>query len=265
MKLPLSRALRTAAFAACVGVASVAQATTASTNYSDLWWNPSEPGWGVNLSQQADVLFGTFFVYDAGENAVWYSTTFTYHSTGANGAVTYAGDLFQTSGPAQGTPWNPALLKYRQVGTATITFGDAGHALLSYTVNGVAVNKEITRQTFAENSLVGDYIGGTTDVTFNCKDPSRNGLLTTDPGAFSIVQKGADLVIKFPTCTYTGQYTQQGQVGRVEGIYECTNFAVGEATFTAMQSEKGGIVGNYNGRDKSCEFRGNIGGMRVMK
>ena len=41
--------------------------------------------------------------------------------------------------------------------------------------------------------------------------------------------------------------------------------AVGEITFTGMQSEKGGIVGNYTGRDNSCSFRGNIGGMRLLK
>ena len=252
-------------FAAAVTTSALSSATPNSVNYSDLWYNPAESGWGVNLAHQGDVLFGTFFVYGAGEQAVWYSATFTLQSIGANGAITYAGDLFQTNGSAQGTAWDPALVKYRQVGTASLTFGDAAHAVLSYTADGVLVNKEITRQTFAHNSILGDYIGSTSDVTFNCKDPARNGLHTTDPGAFTIRQQGADVVIRFPTCTYTGQYTQQGQVGYIDGIYECTNFAVGAARFHALQSEKGGIVGTYTGFDKSCEFRGNIGGMRVFQ
>jgi hypothetical protein len=71
--------------------------------------------------------------------------------------------------------------------------------------------------------------------------------------------------MRLPTCTYTGQYTQQGQIGRVDAIFECTNNAIGEIVFSGMQAEKGGIVGNYVGRDKSCSFRGNIGGVRRVK
>ena len=72
--------------------------------------------------------------------------------------------------------------------------------------------------------------------------------------------------MRFPTCTVTnGVYTQQGQIGQVEAIYNCLGGAVGEIKFSALQSEKGGIVGTYTGRDNSCSFRGNIGGMRVMQ
>lgn len=250
-------------FAIASGISSLAVATT-STNYSDLWSTPGEDGWGLNLNQQGDILFGTFFVYGAGNQPVWYTGTFTYQSTSANGVVTYDGNLYKTTGPAIGTPFNPALVGYQQVGLATFEFGDDAHAQLRYTVDGVIVVKEITRLTFASQTLIGTYIGATSDVTFDCKDPLRNNLVTTDLGQFTISQ-GTDLVIKFPVCTYTGQYTQQGQVGRVDAIYECTNNAVGEITFAGMASEKGGIVGTYTGKDKSCSFRGNIGGMRVLR
>lgn len=244
--------------------ASAPAAATTSTNYSDLWAKSDEPGWGLNISQQADVLFGTFFVYGAGNQAIWYSATFTYQSTGANGVVTYGGDLYLTTGPAIGTPYNPALVGYTQVGLATLEFGDDAHALLRYTVGNVVVVKEITRLTFTAQTLVGSYIGATSDITYDCTDPTRNNLKTTDAGSFTIAQEGADLVLRFPTCTYTGQYVQQGQIGQVDAIYECTNNAIGEVKFTGMQTAKGGIVGNYTGRDKSCFFRGNIGGMRLL-
>src|SRR5450631_3618765 len=32
---------------------SVAGATSLTPNFSDLWWNPNESGWGLNISQQA--------------------------------------------------------------------------------------------------------------------------------------------------------------------------------------------------------------------
>jgi len=34
---------------------------------------------------------------------------------------------------------------------------------------------------------------------------------------------------------------------------------------SARQSEQGGIVGTYTGKDSRYSFRGNIGGMRVLK
>jgi len=32
---------------------------------SDLWWNPSESGWGMQLVRGGEVTFATLFVYDA--------------------------------------------------------------------------------------------------------------------------------------------------------------------------------------------------------
>ena len=36
-----------------------------ATNYQDLWWNPAESGWGVNFTHQGDIIFATWFTYDA--------------------------------------------------------------------------------------------------------------------------------------------------------------------------------------------------------
>jgi hypothetical protein len=262
MKTRFVRLLKTSLFALAVGASSLAAAAL-PTNYSDLWWNADEPGWGLNISQQADALFSTFFVYDAGGQAVWYSVTLAYQSTGANGAVTYGGDLFETSGPAQGTPYNPALIKYRMVGTATIEFGDDAHGLLRYTADGVVVTRAITRQTFAAISPVGAFWGGTSDVTFNCKNEASNGLVTVDRGPVDITLVDNFAVIRAATCFYEGDWTQHGQVGSVDGRYECTNGAQGAVKFSGLRFEKGGLVGNYTGRDSSCEFRGNIGGVRI--
>ena len=264
MRARLLQLLSVTLFAIATVVSLPAVATT-STNYSDLWVTQGEAGWGLNISQQADTLFGTFFVYGAGNQAIWYSATFTYQATLTNGVVLYSGNLYQTTGPSIDAPFNPALVGYTQVGLASLEFGDDAHALLRYNVNTAVVVKQITRLTFASQTLIGTYIGGSTDITFDCKDTARNGLVTTDPGQFSISQEGGDLVLRLPTCTYTGQYTQQGQIGHVDGIYLCTNNAVGAVVFTGMQSAKGGIVGNYTGHDNSCSFQGNIGGVRLIR
>lgn len=81
---------------------------TTFTNYSDLWATPDEAGWGINLNQQGDILFGTWFVYGAGNQPVWYTGTLTYQATLANGVVVYGGNIYQTTGPAIGTPFAPS-------------------------------------------------------------------------------------------------------------------------------------------------------------
>ena len=73
--------------------------------------------------------------------------------------------------------------------------------------------------------------------------------------------------MRFPTCTVTnGVFAQYGQITQVDAIYNnCPGRAYGEIKFSALQSEQGGIVGTYTGKDSSYSFRGNIGGMRVLK
>ncbi len=32
-------------------------------NYSDLWWNQNESGWGMMLNHQGDVIFAPWYTY----------------------------------------------------------------------------------------------------------------------------------------------------------------------------------------------------------
>ncbi len=40
-------------------------------NYQGLWWNPLESGWGINFAHQGDIIFATWFTYDAGGKPWW--------------------------------------------------------------------------------------------------------------------------------------------------------------------------------------------------
>src|SRR5262249_46385393 len=47
----------------------------ANANYQGLWWRSpanSESGWGVNLAHQGDILFATWFTYDASGAGQWF-------------------------------------------------------------------------------------------------------------------------------------------------------------------------------------------------
>jgi hypothetical protein len=261
-----SNLLRAALLAAAIATTAPTYATTFSTNLTDMWGNNQESGWGLFIDQQGDVILGTFFIYDKFGTAKWYTVQWKITAIGP-GSTGYTGTLYETSGPPfSQVPYDPKLVTYRQVGDATIQFGDDAHALLNYTIDGGGAVKQITRLTFVPNSILGSYIGSTQDVTFDCKDPTRNGLVTTDPGPFTITQNQDGYVLKFPTCEVTnGVFQQFGQIGKVDAIYNCLGGATGEIKFTGLMSEKGGITGTYTGKDKSCSFSGNVGGMRVMK
>ena len=115
-----------------------------ATNYQDLWWNPSESGWGVNLAHQGNILFATLYTYDASGKALWLSMS--------NGALigprTYQGALYSTVGPPfNASPWGAYTAT--QVGTMTFQFNDGKSGTLTYSVNGVTVVKPIQRYEFS--------------------------------------------------------------------------------------------------------------------
>ena len=124
-----------------------------ATNYSDIWWKSpatSESGWGINLNQEGDTIFATWFTYDEDGTPLWLVVTAA--KTGAN---VFTGDLYRTTGPAfSSVPFNPALVVATKVGTATFTFADGNNATFSYTVqlasmmSPVTQSKAITRQIF---------------------------------------------------------------------------------------------------------------------
>jgi hypothetical protein len=118
-------------------------------NVQGLWWNSpagSESGWGVNLTQQGDIVFATWFTYDTDGSGMW-----LVMSKGDKIADnTYSGALYRTTGPAfSANPWSPSQVGLTPVGSATFTFTDGSNGTFAYTVNGTTQSKPITRQIFS--------------------------------------------------------------------------------------------------------------------
>jgi hypothetical protein len=114
-----------------------------SDNFQDLWWNPSESGWGVNVTHQGDIVFATLFTYGADGKPLW----LVMSKGDRTSAGTYSGPLYRTTGPAfDASPWHPVTLT--QVGTMTFSFSSGDAGTMTYTVDGVTVTKSIERQTF---------------------------------------------------------------------------------------------------------------------
>jgi len=116
-------------------------------NYQGLFYNApaeSEAGWGINFAHQGDVIFATWFTYDATGRAWWLTMTADKVADGV-----YAGTLYETRGPAFSTvPFNSAAVTSAAVGNGTLTFSDVDHATFHYVVNGVDQTKTIVRQVF---------------------------------------------------------------------------------------------------------------------
>jgi hypothetical protein len=105
----------------------------------------------VNITHQGDILFMTWFTYDASGKGMW-----LVMSEGRKTATgVYTGDLQRTTGPAFGAvAFNPAQVVRTTVGSATFTFSDANNGVFSYTVNGVSQSKTITRLIYSANATV---------------------------------------------------------------------------------------------------------------
>jgi len=113
---------------------------------SDLWWNSTEPGWGLGLNQHASGnVFGVLYVYDTEKRPAWFPIPGGRWIT----PTTFVGRLYTTSGPAyQGPGFDPAQVSSRQVGAMRITFTDRERATLVYTIDQRLFTKGITRQPF---------------------------------------------------------------------------------------------------------------------
>ena len=112
-------------------------------DYTDLWWNANESGWGIAITQQNTMIFATWYSYDSGGNAIW--NVASSCPVSGNGCT---GDLYQVSGGSPITaPWKGNIVAPK-VGSVTFAFDDANNGTMSYTINGVAGSRTITRQPF---------------------------------------------------------------------------------------------------------------------
>ena len=122
---------------------SVMGSRAGEANYQDLWWNPDESGWGINLVQQGATIFATLFTYSETGRDKW----FVASSLARQADGSFAGDLYSTTGPAfNAMTWT--AIGFAPVGSMTLRFTDGEHGTLTYNVGTANVVKPITRQVF---------------------------------------------------------------------------------------------------------------------
>ena len=199
-----------------------------STNFSDLWWTPAESGWGVNVAQQADVMFLTFYVFGPTGQPIL-----------VHGAARRPGTADRRFHAVlrQPVPVERAVLRRpvrhfgcantSHVGSASFRATSTTAATLTYVVGNVTVVKADRALPAAHGQLhrrlsrrnVGRHVALRAER-------SNNGFVSEESGAFTVAHVGTVMEIRSPGCTYTGSFQQQGQVSRFDGNYTCTNGAI---------------------------------------
>src|SRR5205807_4107411 len=83
-----------------------------AVDYTDLWWNADESGWGMAIAHQYGVMFLAWYVYDATGKPTWYVASNCVVS-GSN----CSGTLYRTTGPAFGPTFDPSRVQVSTAGT----------------------------------------------------------------------------------------------------------------------------------------------------
>jgi hypothetical protein len=213
--------LRALVLAAALACPAVACAITA--NYQDWWWNDQQSGHGLNIGQQNDILFVSWFTYDETGAGMWLVMSANLVGTRATG------DWYRTTGPALGTPFDPAKVVRTVVGTGTLTFGSLHDATLDWTVNGKSGSVVLTRQSWATRAPTGMQAGRMYATVAGCNGPSLNVPVTTtyatSGSSVTVVDDYRPLGTK--VCTMSGTLVPSGSYWFVSGSYSCDNGQAG--------------------------------------
>lgn len=122
---------------------------TPAANFTDLWYNPSESGWGISFNQHPAAAagrdpqaFAVWYTYDprrpaldTAEPSDFQSMWFVMPGGVWETSLRFTGKLYATKGTYFGQAWNPSTAEVTEVGTFVFDFTDANNGAFSYVVN----------------------------------------------------------------------------------------------------------------------------------
>ena len=228
--------------------AAMAALPAAAGQYTDLWYNPQESGWGANVVQQLDTAFVTLFVYGPDGKPTWYvASNANVIAYGSGGLPIFSGTLYRTTGPWHGGAFDPRRVEVSAVGTVSLEAIAKDRMRIHYVAEGVNQVKEVVRQTWSEPLVGANYM-----ATYNLRQSLPSGgppygtmtlhtelLIHLDTAAHTAVIRADDQFGR--RCEYRGPYQQTGKLAKMTGEYTCTagNDGVkgGSGTFEVSELE----------------------------
>jgi hypothetical protein len=249
-----------------------AGATSANTDVSDLWWNPDESGWGIQLVNTGTFVFATLYIYGADGTARW--VVASLDKTNAN-PPTFTGPLYATAGPPFNNPnYDPKTVVEQQVGTMTFVLTSVNTGQLSYSIAGAPVSKSVQRQPLTLDNYNGTFASVLTLNTSGCTDPANNNKSSTGTLLVTTTQNEATMSQSWnfldsataPTiCTYNGTYSQLGRMGQFTSTWTCPTGGSGTMTMYQMTNEPNTFMARVNvvntASSSGCKSDGEIVGV----
>lgn len=204
----------------------------AAANYTDWWWNPDQSGHGLNIGQQGNIIFLSWFTYDELGQGMWVVLS------GALAGNVVEGDFYRTTGPRLGDPFDPAKVTRNIVGKGKLTFSSLHAASFDWTVNGKSGTVALVRDSYGEFDPSGSYLGSIGDpgVPAGCPFGGSPGGTNTASMVVTVVnnvfqmdwttEAGNHFVFTAPA-KYSGQWLD------LQGTYTSTNALGPTGKFTA--------------------------------
>lgn len=256
--------LRLAAASLALGAALSARAST----YTDIWYAPQDPGWGVNVVHQVETAFITLYTYDADGRPTWLvasdATVTSYSNPG--GYPVFSGTLYRTSGAPLDGPARPGGTV--AVGTLQLEVLDRERLRVHYTFDGRSGVKELRRYTFEQPIEMSNYASqfllrqvrdgqpfGTlfvqADLLVHLDGTTGLGYLRSDD------QLGR-------RCEYRGPYRVAGKIVSFSGTYTCNagDQPTGTFEFRELEFTANGFTGYLNTTSGTGSQYGRLGAAR---
>lgn len=118
-----------------------------ASNYTDLWWQPIESGWGLSVEHQGNLIYVAWYTYAADGKPLWMVALLSLQQDGSyagpiNRAVSGQWYVYDVNGPTTSYP-------LPEIGNARMRFTDGEHASFSYTIGNIIQTKLVQRIVFA--------------------------------------------------------------------------------------------------------------------
>lgn len=235
-------------------------------DYSDLWWNPQESGWGMNVVQQGETAFVTLFVHGPDGAPTWYvASDARVFALDASGSPAFRGTLYKAKGAWIGGPWDPSKVAVETVGQLVIEPRPPGRLFVEYTAEGATVQRTVERQTFSVPDLGATYL-----ASFSLRQALPGGPTwgTRQFSAETLVHLDGDVVflrVEDPQgrCDFRGTRTPAGRQARVDGTYGCATGESGTFEITGLEVTEHGLSGYLRTATPGNQQYGRFAGARL--
>ncbi len=241
-----------------------ASADSAKPDVTDIWWNPAESGWGLQMVNTGAFVFATVYVYGANGNPTWLTGQLSKTDTAA--MATFTGPLYVTTGPYYGSAFNLNAVSRRQAGTMTFVLTDFNAGQLSYSVDGVVVDKGVERLPLTLDDYSGTHDSIVSAFIAKCFDPSANNFGTESisvdvtHGASAMSQRWTFGSV---TCVHNGTYSQAGRMGTFSSNWICDNGHSGTMEMGGMTKGPHGFMAEVVAANNyGCLAGGQFAGLR---